>query len=163
MFCRSSRPVLTAVQNCSKLNKTLSRWEKLLAHRHPITLHAFGRELHLCARCSGIVLGFLGSTSALTLLTPLVSYSMSLYIIVLISLLLAIPSIVDWITQTVGFRQSNNGLRLRVGFLEGVGVGFLGLADIPTVTKLIILTVFILIVLSIGFFGRKLMQKKSNC
>ena len=163
MFCRSSRPVLTAAQNCSKLNKTLFHWEQLLAHRHSITLHVFGREIYLCARCSGIVLGFLGSTTALTPLTPLARYSIPLYIIVLVALLLAIPSIVDWITQTLGFRLSNNGLRLRVGFLEGVGVGVLGLANIPTITKLIILIGFILIVLSIGFFGRRLMQKGFNC
>ncbi|MFH0897806.1 MAG: DUF2085 domain-containing protein [Candidatus Bathyarchaeota archaeon] len=131
----------------------------MLAHRHWITVNAFNRELHLCARCSGIVLGFLGLEVILTIVTPLMSYSMPTYIVFLISFLLATPSIVDWITQSLDFRQSNNGVRLKVGLLEGFGVGFLSLADVSIITKLIILAAFSLSVVSIGFLGRKLTQK----
>ena len=77
----------------------------------------------------------------------------------LISLILSIPYIVDWITQNFGFRKSNNSLRLQTGFLQGAGIGLLGLADAPTIVKLIIVTVFCLSIISFSFMGYKIYRK----
>ena len=131
---------------------------RLLAHNHWVTLHVFGVELQLCARCSGTVLGFIGSKILLDT-TFLMTFSIPFYIGFLVSFLFFLPTIVDWTTQSLGFRQSNNRLRLTSGSLEGIGIVFLGLADVPFVSKFFILTILGLGVLSVGFFGRKVTQK----
>ena len=131
---------------------------RLLAHNHWLTLNVFGVELQLCARCSGTVLGFIGSKILLNT-TFLMNYSITFHIGFLVSLLFFLPTIVDWTTQSLGFRQSNNRLRLTTGFLDGIGIVFLGLADITFVAKFFILTISGLVVLSVGIFGRKITQK----
>jgi len=133
----------------------------LLAHRHWVTLHAFGKELYLCARCSGVFLGFIGSKILLPILVSLISYSIPLHIGLPVSLNLALPSIVDWITQSLGFRQSNNNLRLTTGLLEGLGVGVLSLTEIPNLLKLLIAVTIALSVVCAGILGRRLMQRYS--
>lgn len=136
----------------------MSYWELLLAHRHWITLHAFGREVHLCARCSGLVTGFIASN----VLFATTLYSMvnliPLHIRFPISILLASPSILDWASQKLGFRQSNNNLRLSTGFFEGVGVFLLNMADGPLFVK-----IFILAIIGVGVMGTTfLIQRISN-
>lgn len=135
-------------------------WERLLAHRHWFTIHVLGRELHLCSRCSGVVLGF--ASLKFSLMTLSASYAIPPHIGFLVSLLLALPSIADWTTQSLGFRQSNNGLRLATGFLEGLGVGFLSLLEIPALLRLLILTSIGLGVLCAGILGRRLVQDSSK-
>ena len=136
----------------------MMNWERLLAHRHWININIFGRELHLCARCSGTVLGFIGLETVLKT-TAMIHYSIPFYSCFLFSLLLALPTILDWITQNSGFRQSNNNLRFITGFLGGMGVRLLGLADIPLTVQFLTVVTVGLLVMSLGFFGRRLCQK----
>jgi hypothetical protein len=77
------------------------------------------------------------------------------------SYILALPSIFDWTTQNLGFRQSNNRLRLLVGFFEGAGAGLLTLVNVSSVWKLLFLTSIGLGTLFVGFFGRKFTQATS--
>lgn len=139
-----------------KVDLLISRWARLLAHNHWITLHIFGRELRLCARCSGVVLGFITLKILLTILIFSMSYSILFHIGFPVSLLLALPSIVDWTTQSLGFRQSNNNLRLATGFLEGAGVALLSLTNVSTLERLLILWGTGLGVLCMGILGRRL-------
>ena len=134
------------------------RLDQLLAHSHWININIFGRELHLCARCSGTVLGFIGLKTFLDT-TSLIRYPISFYSCFLVSIILALATIIDWITQSLGFRQSNNNLRFFTGFLAGMGITSLGLADIPLTMKFNTVITIGLIVLSAGTFGRKLLQK----
>lgn len=71
------------------------------------------------------------------------------------ALILALPAIVDWITQNVGLRESNNQLRVITGFLEGVGVLLLSLTDIPSLTKLLIISAISVGVVIIGVLVRR--------
>ena len=92
------------------------------------------------------------------------SFFIPFYVGFLFSLLLTLPSIIDWTTQSLGFRQSNNGLRFATGFLEGVGVAFLGLLEISALLRLLVLAGIGLGVLCAGFFGRMLVQpSKTVC
>ncbi|UCD44064.1 MAG: DUF2085 domain-containing protein [Candidatus Bathyarchaeota archaeon] len=95
---------------------------RLLAHGHWFTVRFHGGELRLCARCSGYVSGAL-SVIALNSFGGLGFYS-SLDVAqqVLACLLLLLPASVDWVTQTHGWRQSNNGLRFATGAAMGVCV-----------------------------------------
>lgn len=70
----------------------------------------------LCARCFGIYLTMFITGVLLIRLN-------SKHIYWKIALLLMIPCIFDGSTQYLGYRLSNNGLRLITGSLAGVGIG----------------------------------------
>jgi uncharacterized membrane protein len=76
-----------------------------------------------------------------------------------ISLLLSTPTIIDWTTQSIGFRQSNNNLRLSTGLLEGMGVKIFSLIELQTLTKQFVLFSIAVGIVGIGLFGRHLIQK----
>ncbi|MNX97087.1 hypothetical protein D3C86_1294370 [compost metagenome] len=78
-----------------------------------------GRQFHLCARCTGIVLGLLFSPFAIS--------CKSLFLPVFLASLCLVA--VDGYTQLLGWRESNNFLRCFTGL-------FLGLSALPTVVSL---------------------------
>jgi uncharacterized membrane protein len=139
------------------LNTSLFHWEPLLAHSHWFSIRAFGKELRLCARCSGVVLGFICSKSLLTVLfMSLLSVAIPFQTGFITALILALPAIVDWMTQNVGLRESNNPVRIVTGFLEGVGVLLLSLTDISSLAKLLIVSAISVGVVSVGVLMRRL-------
>lgn len=71
-----------------------------------------GRQLPVCARCTGLALGYL-AYPALLLRAFSVSY--------LVALLLLLPCALDGITQLLNWRRSNNSLRFITGVLCGIG------------------------------------------
>jgi uncharacterized membrane protein len=75
-----------------------------------------------------------------------------------LSFLLALPSIIDWVTQKLGFRHSSNDIRLSTGFLEGLGVASLNLLDITPFYRFLIVTVLSLSVLGLGYMGRTIVR-----
>jgi uncharacterized membrane protein len=94
---------------------------RLLAHNHWFTLSLYGYRLRLCARCSGYLLGFtvpmLFSGSIAVPLGFLGSGVQQL-----VCVILALPYALDWVTQSWGFRQSSNPVRLATGILLGVDI-----------------------------------------
>lgn len=80
-----------------------------------------GRRMRICARCTGIYLGYLALAGfawqfwqggALPRPLPMLA--------------LHLPLLADGLTQAAGWRQSSNALRLLTGVLAGVGqVGLL--------------------------------------
>ena len=69
-----------------------------------------GKQFPLCARCTGIFIGyFTFPIFQLQIIEP------SLILIIILS----IPMIVDSISQSMNFRESNNVLRVITGFLFG--------------------------------------------
>ena len=96
----------------------------LLSHHRPEKLHRTirvsfrGRNVYLCARCTGIYSGilsifvawFLGFHFPTWLYLPLFS-------------ILPLPSTVDWITQSCKLRESRNTIRTCTGYLLGISGG----------------------------------------
>lgn len=83
-----------------------------LCHRIPErTVPFFGLERYFCSRCIGIIIGM-----ALGTLLLLPGFRMGLITAVLFS----IPIACDGVTQLLGFRDSNNPLRIATGFLFGL-------------------------------------------
>jgi len=98
----------------------------LLSHHRPEKLHRTihlpfrGRNVYLCARCTGefsgilslLIAWFLGFEFPVWLYLPLIS-------------ILPLPSAVDWVTQSCKLRESRNTIRVFTGFLLGVTKGLL--------------------------------------
>jgi len=123
------------------LNPVPLHWDSLLAHSHWFSIRACGRELRLCARCSGVVLGFLSVKSLLTaLFTSSFSGVIPFQTGFTVALLLCIPAIVDWMTQNGGLRESTNPIRLFTGFLEGVGILCLSMTDGSSLVNLLLVS-----------------------
>jgi len=131
-------------------------WRLLLSHNHWLTLRLGPHEVRLCARCSGTVLGYLSSR----LLQPLIGQAgfsiLDPFWQVALAFALALPSGIDWLTQTWGLRLSTNRTRLLAGLLIGIGAGLLGLSSLPSPTKLLVLACSSLGVVFIGYLGRRL-------
>ena len=71
------------------------------------------KQMPLCARCTGFY-------SSLLLISPILCIFLKENIHV--SILFIMPLIIDGQTQFLGFRESNNVLRLITGLLAGYGV-----------------------------------------
>lgn len=91
----------------------MPRVRLVACHRLPErSLFWRGRQLPVCARCTGILLGYL-------------AYPLFLFGVVAaplwLALALQLPTLVDGLTQATGRRTSTNALRLATGVLAGVG------------------------------------------
>jgi uncharacterized membrane protein len=85
-----------------------------LCHRMPNRSFFWkGKQFPVCARCTGIHIGYI--TYPLFLLDI---WTLNLTI----TLLLIIPTCIDGITQAFFQRESNNSLRLVTGIISGVGL-----------------------------------------
>lgn len=85
--------------------------------------------LPLCARCSGVLLGYL--------FLPLFFVFSSILKIVIIPILI-LPLLIDGFTQKWQWRESNNFLRLTTGILFGVGQCVLIVITVKFIIKLLI-------------------------
>ena len=89
----------------------------LCHHKKDRTVKFFGLEKYLCSRDLGILFGAIAGTALYFL-----GYRMG----ILAAIALATPMVVDGTTQLMGWRKSNNLLRLATGFMFGVGVICMG-------------------------------------
>ena len=87
-----------------------------------------GRQLPLCARCTGILAGYVlgGALFVFGLVPPVWICGLAL-----------LPSLIDWVLQTFFFRESTNIRRLATGFLFGWGLITLALSAVARVLSLI--------------------------
>ena len=108
---------------------------RLLAHQHWITLRLFKREVRLCARCTGYAIGLLAYLPIRS--SPILSlfYTLELPFQLLLCSLFSTPLMFDWITQSWGWRESNNRLRLVTGAIMGLGVALFLSTEAPFYTK----------------------------
>lgn len=91
---------------------------KYLCHQRPDrSFFIRGHQFPLCARCTGLVLGTI-FFCIYSFLVP-VFYSINLLIF---SIIIQLPYILDGTTQYFGLRESNNILRFVTGFIGAVGL-----------------------------------------
>lgn len=72
-----------------------------------------GKQLPVCARCTGIHLGYL---SLFLFLFQLI------YINWILSIVLILPTVIDGLTQAYFNRESTNIIRVLSGFIAGLGI-----------------------------------------
>jgi uncharacterized membrane protein len=135
---------------------------RLVAHRHWITLDVFGRRLRLCARCTGYALGFLALTAVISLQGLQFFGSLSPLHQVSVCLLLLAPLTLDWMTQSWGLRESNNGIRLLTGLFLGSGVSLFSLVD-ATRNFRVLFYLYAAMVIALGGTIGKRMSSSSAC
>ena len=94
---------------------------QFICHRIPErTFNIRGHYFPVCSRCTGFYIAAF-------------SYFIFVYyfyvqytpILILLAILMIIPALLDGFTQLIGFRQSNNILRLLTGLIGGVGLAIL--------------------------------------
>jgi uncharacterized membrane protein len=129
---------------------------RLVAHRHWITLDVFGRKLRLCARCTGYALGFLALTAVISLQGLQFFGSLSPLLQVSACLLLLAPLTLDWMTQSWGLRESNNGIRLLTGFSLGSGVSLFSLVDATRNFKVLFYLYAAMVIALGGTLGKRM-------
>lgn len=98
---------------------------RLVAHRHWFTLRIFDREMRVCARCSGYLIGFFSLTAFRNFFVLPIFHSLKIPHQLLLCFLFVVPLTYDWLTQSWGLRDSNNKLRLLTGAVLGIGVSLL--------------------------------------
>lgn len=114
-------------------------WELLIAHNHWFIISFRGKSIKLCARCTGVILGFISLSILSINLNFTFFFSLPIAYQIILCILLAMPAILDWVTQSWRIRVSNNKLRLITGFGEGVGISLLTLIAIPLFYKILII------------------------
>jgi uncharacterized membrane protein len=98
----------------------------LLSHHPPERLHRTirmplrGRNIYLCARCTGQLSGILS-----LLVAWFLGFEFPAWLYLSLVAILPLPSAVDWVTQSCKLRESRNTIRVATGFLLGVTKGLL--------------------------------------
>ena len=96
----------------------------LLSHHRPekldrtIRVSFRGRNVYLCARCTGTYTGILSVFVAWFL-----GFDLPAWLYLLLFSILPLPSAVDWITQSCKLRESRNTIRVCAGYLLGISEG----------------------------------------
>lgn len=103
-------------------------WEYLIAHHFPnrysrtLELRVGGHSYHLCARCTGQLVGFLG-VLILFLASPWFADVAVTPTAALILGLCPSASMADWLAQTTRSRESTNPRRVVSGIMLGAAFG----------------------------------------
>lgn len=105
---------------------SINRWHiaRLLLSHHPPSQKnrtfrvpiGRGEELRLCARCVGQTIG-----AVVALVIPISCSTWPQWYCVLLVSGMSLPAIIDWTTQTLGYRESHNILRVITGALFAAG------------------------------------------
>ena len=101
----------------------------LLAHhetknlRRTIHVRLLGKDYYFCSRCTG---KYSGALAVFVLL--LTGLQVPAWLHLLIMTFFPLPSTIDWLTQTMGMRESKNWLRILTGHLLGIAWGLLFLS-----------------------------------
>ncbi len=100
------------------------RWEYLIAHHFPARCsRTFAvpwgtRRYHICARCTGEVIGVLAYIVFVIVALPRYTEFFTPQVQFLFAFA-PLPGAIDWVTQAVGWRESTNTLRVLTGLLAG--------------------------------------------
>jgi uncharacterized membrane protein len=124
---------------------------RLFAHSHWFTLSLIGKKIRICARCTGYVAGFtflyiLQQILKLDFLRITPTWTFYL------SLVLLVPLIFDWLTQSWGLRESVNGIRFITGLLFGFALFFFLNSSILHARNVIVISAFF--IAAVGLLGK---------
>ncbi|MFX1341683.1 MAG: DUF2085 domain-containing protein [Promethearchaeota archaeon] len=116
---------MTEPSSPSRRKRILQTLHLLISHHEPPYMNRTwsisfrGRTLHICTRCSALLLGILAGLFIhlylfLIPMNPITFFG---------AFLLSVPAVIDWSTQTLEMRESRTFIRAITGFLLGYAVG----------------------------------------
>jgi uncharacterized membrane protein len=109
------------VTDINSQKSNLNLINSFICHRIPErTFSINGHYFPVCARCTGFYIG--AFSYFIFAYFFYVQYTFTLFVL---SLLMLIPTLLDGYTQFIGFRKSNNVLRLCTGLIGGVGLAII--------------------------------------
>lgn len=129
-------------QGLGWMKKEKSFWFFLLSHHPPHRLHhtlhfrVGERDVYLCARCTGNLLGFIASFFMFSALPTSIAF--------VLMALFPLPTTIDWVTQALGIRESKNWIRVGTGSLLGIAWGFLFLFLMQGIPEMILYAILVL-------------------
>jgi uncharacterized membrane protein len=144
----------------SRKKRFLNTLHLLISHHEPPYMHRCwhirvrGRTLHICARCSALLLGIV---LALTIHLFYIQIPLN-PITFLGAFILSLPAVFDWSTQTLELRESRNPFRALTGFLLGYGVGFV-LASLNIFYYLLVVILYSGYTLGFGALAPRLIRR----
>jgi uncharacterized membrane protein len=116
----------------------------------------FGRTfIFFCSRCSGVIIGGLIMSFLFDIFEKSFSFTISPELAVILCILLPIPGIIDWGTQTLGYRKSTTASRLFTGFIIGSALYLLSFTRKYYLFMIIITVIYFMIVGLLMFIGNK--------
>ena len=143
-------------------------YELFLTH-HPIyesdhTFHLkFGRTyFYFCSRCSGVLIGAITSAFFIELIQKIFNIPFNAELAVILCILLPIPSVIDWGSQSFGVRTSNTRLRLFTGFFLGMGLNLLAYTRRYYFFMVIIVGLYFFLVVLLMYLGKRRSSKKNE-
>ena len=136
-------------------NLKSSTWTSLIAHNHWIRLDCRGGSLRLCARCTGLIIGFVSLLGVMSFLDLKFFFYLSLPNQMIVCFLFAVPAIWDWTTQSWRLRSSTNMIRIVTGFCEGVGIWLLTVVAMPFLYKFSMVLLITGSIVTLVIVGRK--------
>ncbi|MEJ2277697.1 MAG: DUF2085 domain-containing protein [Candidatus Lokiarchaeota archaeon] len=121
----------------------------------------FGRTyFYFCSRCSGIVLGTVISIFFTHLINIGFGLNITPILAVLMCIILPLPGLIDWGTQTLLKRTSNTKIRLFTGFLIGTALMMMSYANELYFLILGITTLYFSILFIMMYIGHRREKKE---
>jgi uncharacterized membrane protein len=161
-------PILLIIYDRGFANKEKFIYNIALTH-HPITqsdhtfYFKFGRTyIFFCSRCSGVIIGGLIMSFIFDIVEKVFSYTISPELAVIFCIFLPIPGMIDWGTQTLGFRKSTTKSRLFTGFIIGSALYMLTFTQEYYLFMIILIIIYFSIVGLLMFIGNKRKIEKEN-
>lgn len=136
---------------------SLWRW---FAHSHWISMTIFHKEIRLCARCTGTILGFLFLLILVSIFDFSFFNSLSFNSQMIVCILFIMPVSFDWLSQAWKLREGKNKYRITTGFSEGFGVALFSLIGIPLILKIGILVIISMSIINLGLYGKHFFSRK---
>jgi uncharacterized membrane protein len=137
-------------------------WNLLIRHGHWITIDFGKRQVNVCARCSGTILGFFSFIALANIIELSVFVNLRFQEQLIICVLLALPAGLDWLSQACGLRESTNYLRGTTGFLEGAAVALFSTSAASIELKFLAILVIGGAISILGLLGKKLVSRASK-
>ncbi|TXT55618.1 MAG: conserved membrane protein of unknown function [Promethearchaeota archaeon] len=158
-------PFLLWLYDKALANKESYIYNSALTH-HPIyqsdhTFYLkFGKTfIFFCSRCSGIIIGGLIMSFVFDIRSKGLAFSITAELAVILCILLPIPGMIDWGTQTLGLRKSSTFSRLFTGFIIGSALYILTFTSKYYFFMIIIVIVYFIIVGILLFIGNRIKMK----
>ena len=125
---------------------------------HAVPMNLGGYNIFLCTRCTGTMSGIAFAFFIDTILRFRTGSSINSNIALIVCIILPILGLVDWGTQKLQYRTSNDILRLITGFLLGISMHMLTLMEGKETEISILLFVYFGIFVILLIMGNKRMK-----